>query len=796
MIAPGKPGIEPRWTSSHKDGVGTAIDGVSRIWFTLSHGIVNEVYYPRVDQANLRDCQFLILSRDGQFWEEKRDLDHRIELVDGRAPAYHLLNTERTGRFQIDKRVISWPDGAVLLQQFNLRILEGEPDDYRFFLLIAPHLANQGMANSARVAALPGHGDTVEAWRENTWLSVRCDIPFRAASVGYVGASDGWTLIRGEHQLPPYTDAPDGNVALTVELDLHQSLSHTVALAFGVDAATARLSATWSLLHPYAKEEGRYLRGWQAYLDSLPNLLPLDHPHARMQHASAVVLRTHCDKTFSGALIASLSIPWGEEAGDQDLGGYHLVWPRDLVESAQALAAIGDWEQATKALEYLMATQHPEGCWSQNFWIDGRPYWNGAQLDETAFPIHLAYRLVDTGRIAVETVWPMVRAAMAYLVQNGPVTQQDRWEENAGYSPATIAAAVTALLLGAQIARRMREWDAAEYAESLADDWVLEVDRWTFTTEGDIVPGHPCYYQRLHPASSTPTDGNIHHGFIPIKNIPPGDDPLIPEYAVIDPGFLELVRYGIKAPDDPHIVSSLEVVDLALSVRMPYGPLWYRYNHDGYGEHADGSPYRGYGKGRLWPLLSGERGHYELAAGHDPEPLLRAMEGAASPTFLIPEQVWDEADIPQHELVRGRPSGSAMPLVWAHAEYLKLLRSVSDGRVFECYDPVYKRYATHPPNAECAWWQYHRPIEVCPARVKWLRISVPRPAILVITLDAWAHHETLALNPSGLGTYFADFPIGLWSQAEFTFHWEDDQSWVGRNFQVRVDPEPLAQASP
>src|SRR5579875_798771 len=94
--APGWPGIEARWTSSAKDGVGSVLSPNSRVWFTVSHGILNEIYYPRVDKACTRDCGLLIT--DGQeMWDEKRDLIHEVELMERFVPAYNLINSDPDG---------------------------------------------------------------------------------------------------------------------------------------------------------------------------------------------------------------------------------------------------------------------------------------------------------------------------------------------------------------------------------------------------------------------------------------------------------------------------------------------------------------------------------------------------------------------------------------------------------------------------------------------------------------------------------------------------------------------------
>jgi glucoamylase len=262
--------------------------------------------------------------------------------------------------------------------------------------------------------------------------------------------------------------------------------------------------------------------------------------------------------------------------------------------------------------------------------------------------------------------------------------------------------------------------------------------------------------------------------------------------AVIDGGFLELVRHGLKSPHDPHIMESVQVYDAVLRRDLPYGPLYYRYNFDGYGEQADGSPYQGTGIGRLWPLLAGERGHYAVASGEDPLPYLRAMEGAASDGGLIPEQVWDGPDIPERELFFGRPSGSAMPLVWAHAEYVKLLRSILTGSIFETQPLVVNRYANQKANTSRLFWQFNH------KRRKWfrgeetLRIAVGAPAQLIYTKDDWQHHDAVTLTDSGLGMYYIDISLRDAAAVEFTFYWTQAAHWEGQNFRLEFDPSEIS----
>lgn len=355
----------------------------------------------------------------------------------------------------------------------------------------------------------------------------------------------------------------------------------------------------------------------------------------------------------------------GEAHGDEYRGGYHLVWTRDLVKSVTALLAAGHTETALEALIYLATSQREDGGFAQNFWLNGDPYWTGIQLDQVCFPILLARRLYRENALRQFDPYPMVLQAASYLIRHGPATQQERWEEASGYSPSTLAANIAALICAASFARERNDEHTATFIEDYADFLEDHLEAWTVTTEGTLVPEIQRHYIRINPIDIHDPHPNedSNQGMLTIANRPPGSQRQFPAKEIVDAGFLELVRYGICKPDDPLIVDSLKVVDAMLKVETPVGPCWHRYNHDGYGQREDGGPFLNWGKGRVWPLLTGERGHYELAAGHDVQPYIRAMEGLASDTGLLPEQSWDEADRPEAELWLGRPTGSAMPLV-------------------------------------------------------------------------------------------------------------------------------------
>jgi len=278
-------------------------------------------------------------------------------------------------------------------------------------------------------------------------------------------------------------------------------------------------------------------------------------------------------------------------------------------------------------------------------------------------------------------------------------------------------------------------------------------------------------------------------GFVPIKNRPPQAG-RAEASLVVSPDALALVRFGLRAADDPRIVNTVRVIDALLKVDLPAGPCWHRYNGDGYGEHEDGRPFDGTGIGRAWPLLTGERAHYELAAGNrsGAKTLLEALEGFASDGHLIPEQVWDATDIPERELFRGRPSGSAMPLAWAHAEHVKLLRSLADGRVFDMPPQPRERYQTKGVRSRRAVWRFNNKCRQLPAGHV-LRVELLSPASVHWSVDGWRTTQDTPTADSGLGIYFADLDttgVKPGGAMVFTLHWPADDRWEGVDYTLAV----------
>ena len=796
----GAPGLEPRWTSSNKDTVGTAYSASSQVWYTMSHGILNEIYYPTIDRPQTRDMELLFTDGETFVHEEKRDLNYDFEYVDPDALAVRMVAQEQGGRYKVTKVVLSNPHFPAVIMHVKV---EGDDEllsRMKCYALLAPHLNGGGSGNSARSVDVAGYRCLL-AWKGGTSLAMAADCGFTRSSCGYVGASDGYQDLFDNMKMNwQFGQAMDGNIAVMGEIDLARNREFTVAIAFGDGHHAALSGMMQSLATPFADHLKRFLIQW-GRAASPERLAAAATDGGTLMRISHNVLLTHEDKTFSGAFIASASIPWGASKGDSDLGGYHLVWTRDMVQTTLALAACGRAETALRALVYLASTQRPDGSFAQNFWIDGTPYWLGIQLDEVAFPIVLAWRLWKHNGLGKFDLFPFVERAAAFLVKYAPITQQERWEEAAGYSPSTLAAVIAGLICAADIARAYGSIELGAFLESYADWIEAHLDDWTTTNDGILLPEVKRHYVRVYPPCPGEPfhDASVPLGCFRIANREPGERSVFEAREVIDAGFLELVRLGIRRPDDPLIVDSLKVVDHSLKIETPFGPCWRRYNHDGYGQKKDGGPFEGWGQGRAWPLLTGERAHYELAAGGDYKSLITAMERFSSKGGMLPEQIWDAPDLPAESLYLGRSAGAAQPLVWAHSEYLKLLRSAADGRVFDRIQIVEERYAV---PAEKRQFKNHyeiysegRPIRRIRAGYT-LRIVDQGHFRLVYSMDNWATVNEVVANMVGPSVSYVDIATTAKQDGAivFTLAWPGEggqDRWLGRNVEVAIVPPPV-----
>jgi glucoamylase len=800
-VAPGAPGIPPSWSSSDKDAVGTSHYS-SRVWFTIGHGILNEVYWPHVDRPQIRDLGFIVAD-DAGFWSEvKSDAAQAVHHAALGVPAITAVHTHRAYRLTL--RICADDHADVVRLEARLEDLRDPADPrrtahpLRLYPLLAPHLGFTGLHGHAWVGTHKGRPMLFA--QDGSWAVALASEPAPLRQgVGYVGASDGWQDFAANGRMTwTYGRAAAGNVAGMAELALEGGAAQ-LALAFGARPEEAGLEASAALAGPFQDAWDEYVGNWHAFVRTVVDPPPGLPPQERdLYLTSATVLRSHQDRTLPGATVASLSIPWGNTRND--LGGYHLVWSRDLVEAAGAFVALGAVATARRTLAYLVASQEPDGHWPQNQWVDGVPYWSGLQLDEAAYPLLLVGALrTGAGHMHGKTgshekafrnlVSPaaldrMIARAAGFIARTGPATSQDRWEETAGLTPSTLAPVVAALVVAAE---RLPE-PAAAYCLELADDWNASIEDWTYVrgTRLARVNGVDGHYVRI--ASQEVLGGAPISTPVALRNRPP-DMSMVPGDEMVGTDFLALVRFGLRLPDDPRIVASLAVADALLRTATPSGPVWHRYNGDGYGEHEDGSAYDGTGVGRGWPLLVGERGHYELDAGRDARSYLATMLRMASGGGMLPEQVWDAPPVPEHRLEPGRPSGSAMPLAWAHAEYVKLVRSIALGHSIDRPEAAWRRYRGVAPKATRATWRFaaQRP-SMPPGRI--LRLELMAASRVRFSTDGRRAWTDLDARDTDLGVWYADIPgssrLAPGAAVDFTFWWPDAGRWEGRDFRVEV----------
>jgi glucoamylase len=785
-IATGPPGIRAKWTSSAKDGMGKPINTASQVVFTLSHGILNEVYFPREDVACIRDMGFIVTDGEDFFSEEKRHTHHDVQLIKEGIPAYRITNACEHKRYKIVKEIVADPFRNTVLQQIEFTS-EGKVP-YHLFVLLAPHLNDQGNHNTAWVGDYNGI-PMLFAGNENLYLALACSSGWGRRSVGFVGTSDGWMdLHQHKEMLWEYTHAEDGNVALTGEIDLSKGEHFVLATGFGSSPSEAANHALSSILDGFGSAKKWYIEEWDKWFHNLHNL------EGRNFKISAAVLRMHEAKTFPGGVIASMSIPWGNEKGDEDKGGYHLVWPRDLVESSGGFLALKTKDDALRILNYLMSTQSADGSWPQNMWLSGEAYWHGVQMDQTALPLLLIDKCMQNNAIdkeRMERYWPVIKKAISFLVIHGPYTQQDRWEEENGFTPFTVAAVISGLLVAADLAEINNDKDLAAYCRETADSWNDQIETWLYVSGTTLAKenGAEGYYIRLNPYDNVSAE-ELGSQTIDLKNHKPGEGRIMLK-ELISVDALALVRFGLRNPNDKRILDTIKVIDAKLKVETPNGPSWHRYNNDGYGEDEYGNGYNNTGIGRAWPLLTGERAHYEVAAGNIDSAiaLLHAMD-AFSNNGLLSEQIWDTGDIPEKGLFLGRPSGSAMPLTWTHAEYIKLCASIQDRRVFDMPRQTQERYLNNDVKSPYSIWRFSNQSKSIPSG-KTLRIEVFAEAIIHWTDDNWESIKETETRNTGVGLFTGDVPVEDKSvlQIEFTFFWKENENWENRNFVVKVERE-------
>jgi glucoamylase len=778
MKAPSGP-CTPTWAPARKDIVGASL-GSSRLWFTLAQGIVTEVYYPRIDIPQIKDLGFIVADDQG-FWVELRRLGgYTITLPAPGVPAATVVH--RHPRFTFTLEVCPSERRDTLLLRYRL---EGDAN-LKPYALLSARLGDDADSNMAYVSTHDGRG---VLWAEQGPFALALSAmgpdgadAFLRRSVGCLEVSDGWQdFNRNGRMTWDYDEAGPGSVSLMGEIAPQGRL----ALGFAATKEAAATLSVSALLDDFDEEWDAHTQAWREWLGQCRGAAFGGQINDRLA-LSAAVLKVHQDRTYRGAAVASLSVPWGDTSTSR--GGYHLVWPRDLVETAGALVAMESYRDARDVLRYLIATQHEDGHWFQNQWLGGRPFWQGLQLDEAAFPILLASLLA--GREALDSipVKDMITRAVGFVARTGPSTCQDRWEEDAGLNMFTLAVAIAALVEGADYL----DGAAKAHALRVADYWNAKLEDWAFVRGTPFAEqvGVDGYFIRTVPLDALGGESAFDEAVM-IKNL--DHNPNLPASGQVSTDCLQLVRYGLREADDPSITDSIKVIDHLLKTDTPSGPVWHRYNEDGYGEHDDGTGFNGTGRGRGWPLLTGERGHYALCAGEDATVYLDAMMAMSSPLGLIPEQVWDTAPIPAHDLVPGKPSGSAMPLVWAHAEFAKLCHSLAAGRPVDRPAATWARYRGVRPKIDYdIWGPSYRPKHIAAGHA--LYVAMTAPARIHFGTNGWQGIKDIDTEDTGLGVHVAKLPTNTLrpgDSIQFTFFWPESGTWEGRDFEVSIAGVPV-----
>ena len=634
---------DAHWVTAAKNGFGTSNTLASKVWFTLADGVMTEVFYPTVDMPNVQTLQFQVVNGT-KIENEIDDTVHRLELPNPGALTFRQINRAKSGAYTITKTYITDPQRSTVLIDVDF----DTQTDAQLYVYYDPSLNNSGLHD--------------RGWTERTALMA-------------VDADKASALVPscGFVYEPSRTS---GNVIQRAALKKKQC---TIALAFGSTATQALRSARASLARGFQATRAEYEAGWASYVSRLPRIAK----HQQQFNMAAMVLKGLEDKTYRGGVIASPSSPWGggPNANEPNTTGYRGVWSRDLYHVATAFDAMGDRATANRLLDYLFNVQQQlDGSFPQNSFVDGRPIGRGLQMDQIALPLVLAYQFGRSDRAS----WlKHIKPAADFIVRNGPRTDQDRWEEKSGYSPSSLAAQIAGLVCAAEIAKANRDDVSVKRYLVTADNWAQNVEKWT-VTKGDGATG---YYLRIT-ANNDPNDG--------AKMEINSSSRVVDERKILDAGFLELVRLGIRSPRDPLIVESLKLIDQLIKVKTPAGDAWYRYNHDAYGETPAGGKYDGRnGAGRLWTLLTGERGEYELAAGDiaSARRRLDTLAAFANDGLMIPEQVWDREESPAPSLRFGAGTGSATPLAWSMAQFIRLAMSIERGRNVETPKVVWERYS-------------------------------------------------------------------------------------------------------
>ncbi|MBA3823765.1 MAG: glucan 1,4-alpha-glucosidase [Ktedonobacterales bacterium] len=738
-VASDGPGALAYFDEARKDCVGTARNTTSKVWFTVANGVLSDVYYPTIDTTNVKTLQYVVTDGSTFTDVQTRDMTYSVQQLDAPSLGCRVTATAKSGKYRLVTDYLTDPAHNTVVMHTSFAALVGQRSDYRLYAAFDPTINGNGGGGAGNGGADNAIVDTSTsqvmpvAYDTNThtnatnrdyatpvYSALDASTPFKEVSNGFAGtASDGLTQLLASHALTALDGtASNGNVTQTAQLALDANGNVTLALGFGAKQADAVAAARATLQSNFDLLRVRYAAGWLAYDSQLiPPISDAAKKNAsqsvlqsiKQYYLSANVVKASEDKTFPGAIAAGLASPWGQavSAGDPNntyFGSYREVFGRDLYEAWTGLFADGDTQTARDTVNFLFLHQQlADGSLPRNSLLNGKlaPDSNGIQLDEASYPIIMAYQMHMTDATLYQQ---HIRPAANFVISHGPSFGVERWEEQTGYSPSTIAAEIAGLVAAADIATTNHDTASAAIWRATADEWQRSLTKWLVTTNGPL-SSQP-YYIRL----SKTGDPNAAISY----NVGNGG-PTLDQRAIIDAGFLELVRLGLKSASDPTIANSLAVVDATIKTTTPSGPGWHRYNGDGYGDSGTtGQPWAttNQGTGHVWPLLTEERGEFALAHGDGAtaKMLLATMQHFSSGEGLIPEQDWELPNLAASPygtdpttasigFQNGQPAGSASPLTWSMASYVRLARDIATNRILERPADTYARYVTHQPGA-------------------------------------------------------------------------------------------------
>jgi glucan 1,4-alpha-glucosidase len=770
------------------------------VWYTVAGGVLSDVYSPTVDNTDVETMQFLVT--DGRTFThlQTRDMTYRVRALDASGLSCEVTSTPRAGGYRVVAQYLTDPRRDAVV----VRVRLVGPAGLALYVRLDPTVngnggggADNGGADDATVdpattALVSSDTNTASNAVNRTYavptsMALRADRPFPVASSGYAGtASDGLVQLDADHRITSFRDAPHGNVVQTARVDLRDGAA-TLALGFGRDPASAVSVAGAAARTPFGLTRARFADGWRDYDRRLrPAPAGLDPALAAAYRLSVNVVKASEDKTFPGAIVASVASPWGQavSAGATPggkpvyFGSYREVFARDLYEAYTGLLVAGDLATARDTVRFLFERQQlADGRFPRNSLLNGKtaPDTGGDQLDESSYPILMAWQ---AGLAGDDGLWPHIKAAADFVVSHGPSFGSERWEEQSGYSPSTIAAEIAGLVAAGATADLHGDHASAIVYRATADQFQRSVKGWTVTTSG---PYAPRYFIRL--SKTGDPDAAISYG---LGNGGPTAD----QRSIVDGGFQELTRLGILPANDPDVLASLPVEDRVISRQTPSGQGFYRYGtdlpgtEDGYGDcyvpdatdcPTNGQPWptTNTGSGHLWPVLSGERAEQLLQTGDraGAARLLRAMHAYASDVGLVPEQDWENPDLAPSPFgsdptvasigyTTGEGAGSASPLTWAQAQQARLTLSLGAGKPLEQPELVRDRYVRGGPPGTLA---LHADAVTDGGTAHLTGTTVPRARVAVSTAptDVGSPTTTVSATADGAGHFAVDVALGF-----------------------------------